>query len=105
MSVTTPDQEVAPETVSDPWQLDVEIGGRMVLLLGLCALALGLTVIFGVSAYIDDTAEPTLTTETDPAGRVCTIATTRDAVALDCDYPPAENRLGGWLDDLNTPTP
>lgn len=37
---------------------------------------------------------------TDKAGRVCTQVQVGPAVAIDCDYKPAESRLGGLIDDL-----
>ena len=60
-------------------------------------------LIAALFATRDDPApavELTRSTFTDSAGRTCTQVTTGPAVAIDCDFPPAENRLGGFLNDL-----
>lgn len=58
--------------------------------------------IFFALAEPTTTEPPTLTHTTTEDGRICTTATTATSVAIDCEYPPAENRFGGWLEDLNT---
>lgn len=66
------------------------------MVVALAAVVLVVVVLLAVvtpgrSTFVDDT------------GRTCTQVTTVAGVALDCDYPPAESRLGGFLDDLDTP--
>lgn len=71
-------------------------------------VALLLLIIGGsVAAVVWDDTHPTDTTVTtfvDAHGRACTQVTAATTAAVDCDYPPAENRLGGFLDDLNEGT-
>lgn len=63
---------------------------------------LAIVVAFGVGLVASPTPttpdDVTLSTFTDSADRVCTQVTTSSAVAIDCDFPPAENRVGSWLD-------
>lgn len=64
----------------------------------LVALTVGLLVGTMTSANADTTTRRV--EFTDKAGRVCTQVQVGPAVAIDCDYKPAESRLGGLIDDL-----
>lgn len=85
------EREVIP--VPPPWLVIVS------------AIAVGLTLAVAVLAAtfflpIEKGIDTTRAEFTDKAGRHCTqVGTT----ALDCDYPPAENRLGDALNGLVNP--
>lgn len=63
----------------------------------------GLTLTLAACGPGDTTV--TRSTFKDTAGRVCTQLVADGKVALDCDWPPADVRLGDALHDLLTPTP
>ena len=69
------------------------------------AAIVGLFVVVGylIHPLHPEPTAPVRSTFTDSAGRACTQVVTGSAVAIDCDFPPAENRLGGFLNDLDNP--
>jgi hypothetical protein len=73
-------------------------GAAVIAGTALVALIIGLAVGSLTRADADPTTRRT--EFTDKAGRVCTQVQVGSAVALDCDYKPAESRIGGLLNDL-----
>ena len=73
------------------------VGAAVLAGVALVALILGITI----GSLTGDADTTTRRSEfTDKAGRVCTQVQAGPAVAIDCDYKPAESRIGGLLNDL-----